>query len=464
MRRIVLSMAIVGAVLAGVAGSALGASPVFLCVPSTAGASVTSGGSTGTCSTGTPVALPSEKAEQEKLISILPDMKYVKEGVDKKPTVQFSGVNLQVINGSGAETTVNGTGNLILGYDEKPKTQSGSHNLLLGGIENSYSSYGAIVGGAHNNTSSGPYASVLSGAENTATGTSSVITGGHSNKTNSSYSTIAGGCGNFAGAGTYAVSTVCTTAYANDFAAILGGAGNQAEAENSTILGGKSIAENGVYGVSAGLSEAEQNKLFAIVPHLGYEVEGIDKKPTVQFSGANVQVLSGTGNTNGTPNGEGNLVVGYDEEPGAQTGMNNLVVGGSKQSFTSYGALVGGSGNTASGPSTDVFGIENVATLDGASVTGGAQNTASGYFSSVSGGYGNVASDFEASVSGGTENEAGGEASSVSGGDGNKALGNYDSVSGGASNTDEPASEVSSILGGANQKLAGTYEIYPAGP
>src|ERR1700678_3091258 len=190
MRRVVLMMVVVGAVFAGVASSALGASSVFLCVPSTAGGAVTSGGSTGTCSSGTSVALPSEKAEQEKLISILPDLKYVASGVDKKPTIQFSGVNLQVIDGSGSETTVNGTGNLVLGYDETPGTQTGSHNLLLGGVTNSYTSYGGIVGGAHNNTISGPYATVLDGAENTATGSSSTIAGGHSNKTNASYSDI----------------------------------------------------------------------------------------------------------------------------------------------------------------------------------------------------------------------------------------------------------------------------------
>jgi hypothetical protein len=461
MRRAMLLMTSVGVAFVGLASSALAASSVTLCVPSGEGAAITTP-LKGSCGTATTVQLPAEKAEQEKLISILPDIKYEASGIDSKPTIQFSGVNLQVVNGSGSETTLNGAGNLVLGYDSSPGTQSGSHDLVLGTVGQSYTSYGGIVGGREN-TLSGPYASILGGAYSTASGSTSVIAGGFDNRAAANEATVSGGCSNLAGPGTPSISSGCSATSTGAYASVTGGTGNQAAAENSTILGGKGIAENGVYGVSAGLAETEQDKLFSIVPHLGYVEKGIDEKPTVQFSGANVQVQSGTGNTNGTPNGEGNLVVGYDEEPGAQTGMNNLVVGGSKQSFTSYGAIVGGSGNTASGPSTDVFGIENVATLDGASVTGGAQNTASGYFSSVSGGYGNVASDFEASVSGGTENEAGGEASSVSGGDGNKALGNYDSVSGGASNTDEPASEVSSILGGANQKLAGTYEIYPAG-
>jgi hypothetical protein len=64
---------------------------------------------------------------------------------------------------------INGTGNLILGYDETPGSQSGSHNLLFGGTSNSYTSYGGIVGGL-SNTISNSYASILGGAYNTAAG------------------------------------------------------------------------------------------------------------------------------------------------------------------------------------------------------------------------------------------------------------------------------------------------------
>ena len=86
------------------------------------------------------------EAEIKTLDEVLPYLKFVKEGVDKKPTIQFSGVNLQVINGSKSESVSNGTGNLIIGYDEAPGTQTGSHNLLLG-TGNSYTSYGGIIAG-----------------------------------------------------------------------------------------------------------------------------------------------------------------------------------------------------------------------------------------------------------------------------------------------------------------------------
>lgn len=60
------------------------------------------------------------------------------------------------------------------------------------------------------------------------------------------------------------------------------------------------------------------------VPRLGFQAEGTDRKPTVQFSSANVHVRSGEGKEEAV-NGEGNLVIGNDPMAGdpkiaAQTG------------------------------------------------------------------------------------------------------------------------------------------------
>jgi len=131
------------------------------------------------------VAFPSEKAEQEKLIQILPYLKYVAAGIDGKPTFNFSGVNLQVIDGSGAESILNGTGNLVLGMTKNRVHRPGRTTSCSAGLPTPTP---AMVESSrsHNNTISGPYASVLGGAENTATGTSSTITGGHSNKSKAS--------------------------------------------------------------------------------------------------------------------------------------------------------------------------------------------------------------------------------------------------------------------------------------
>ena len=52
---------------------------------------------------------------------ILPYVSFVKEGIDKKPTIQLSRANVQIVNGLGKTNTVNGVGNLIIGYDEGEK-------------------------------------------------------------------------------------------------------------------------------------------------------------------------------------------------------------------------------------------------------------------------------------------------------------------------------------------------------
>jgi len=100
------------------------ATSVTLGVPSGEGAAITTP-TGGSCGSETTVQLPSEAKEQEKLISILPHINYEASGIDKQPTIQFTGVNLQVINGSGSESTLNGMGNLILGYDENQVRRPG---------------------------------------------------------------------------------------------------------------------------------------------------------------------------------------------------------------------------------------------------------------------------------------------------------------------------------------------------
>src|SRR5271155_2078217 len=89
------------------------------------------------------------------------------------------------------------------------------------------------------------------------------------------------------------------------------------------------------------LTVAEQDQLKEILKHVKYEASGIDGKPTVQVTGANVQIISGApGAKESETNGEGNLIIGYDESPGAQTGSNNLMLG-EEQTYTSYASILG---------------------------------------------------------------------------------------------------------------------------
>ena len=70
---------------------------------------------------------------------------------DANKTVLISGANLQVVSGEGAtDATVNGLGNVIVGYDENTSDdKSGSHNLVVG-YGHTYSSYGGFVAGQDN--------------------------------------------------------------------------------------------------------------------------------------------------------------------------------------------------------------------------------------------------------------------------------------------------------------------------
>jgi hypothetical protein len=194
------------------------------------------------------------------------------------------------------------------------------------------------------------------------------------------------------------------------------------------------------------LPKAEQEKLQVILAHVTYVESGVGGKPTVQFSGVNVQVVSGGGKTNAAVNGEGNLVIGYDENAGkhAQTGSHDLILG-EEQAFTSFGGIVAGRENTISGPN--------------ASVNGGLLNTASGEQSSVGGGFFNKASGLVTAVSGGSNNTASTKESSVSGGFVNEASGEHASVSGGYKNL--ASGRFASIFGGKTLTASGEYEAIP---
>jgi hypothetical protein len=221
---------------------------------------------------------------------------------------------------------------------------------------------------------------------------------------------------------------------------------------------------------------AQLETLNKILPHTKYEESGVAGKPTIQFSGVNVQVVSGSGSTSGTVNGTGNLMIGYDENPAKndQTGSHNLVLG-TEQSFKSYGgfiagrqnlvqgpfaSIVGGFGNSAGGAYTSITGGEgNIVRGTLSSITGGEHNETESQYAWIGGGKRNTARGERASISGGYLNVASGEYSSVNGGINNFATGAYASVGGGDANTAEGA--YSSIFGGKALTAKNEFEAIP---
>ena len=149
--------------------------------------------------------------------------------------------------------------------------------------------------------------------------------------------------------------------------------------ENITTL-------QGTVSTMQGSVTALETKTASIIPDLNKYVK-IDtnlingvKGPHILITGANVHVRSGSGSTNdnGTLTGLGNLIIGYNESPAvlSRAGSHN-VVGGSLNTFSSFGGMV--------------FGLQSTISGQYASVLGGSENTAVGTNSTVYGGWKNTA-------------------------------------------------------------------------
>ena len=196
---------------------------------------------------------------------------------------------------------------------------------------------------------------------------------------------------------------------------------------------------------------------------------------TLRVTGANFQIVSGSGATNGNPllpsstlltstNGLGNLIVGYNElgNPNGddRTGSHNIVVG-HKNTYTEFGGLIAARQNSITSPFASVSGgRRNLASGLGASVSGGNRNTAGDVNSAIGGGVYNLAVGVYSSVSGGVFNSATGFVTAVSGGRYNTASGAYASVSGGSSNL---ASGGGSSATGFNNEAGGSYSTISGG-
>jgi len=222
----------------GVAGASA-ASPTWLCVPKTAGTAVTSGG-TGTkaeCATETTTVELPPAGELPTLVSILPYIKYEALGIDNQPTLRISGANVQIVNGAGTTATTNGKGNLVIGYNETPGKQTGSHNLILGSRQ-TFESYGGILAG-YLNTISGPWASITGGWGSTASGGESSVTAGFTNKATGLSASVTGGYENTASGRFASVSSGSLNLAGSEFASVTGGFLNKAENNQyATVTGG----------------------------------------------------------------------------------------------------------------------------------------------------------------------------------------------------------------------------------
>lgn len=150
----------------------------------------------------------------------------------------FDGCNVHVRNGTGSTNSINGLGNLIIGYDAVRANESdktGSHNMVVGDNHN-YTQYGGLVAGFEN-TVSGPWASVSGGAENTASDIYATVSGGQGNTANYRYTSVSGGWANLASDLHASVSGGVANRAFGPASSVSGGENNEARALSSSILG-----------------------------------------------------------------------------------------------------------------------------------------------------------------------------------------------------------------------------------
>jgi hypothetical protein len=181
------------------------------------------------------------------------------------------------------------------------------------------------------------------------------------------------------------------------------------------------------------------------------------------LSGANLRIVSGSGRTDGPPNGRGNLIVGYNESRGGVNpdgtpvdlrGGSHMLVVGKALNFSRFGGLVVGSYNDATGEWASVLGGSlNSASGTGAIVIGGAQNSAGGTGSVAVGGGESTVTGWRASAFGGERNEAHADGSVALGGHENviASEAEWGTITGGKSN--ELSGQASSIGGGSGVQL-----------
>lgn len=216
-----------------------------------------------------------------------------------QPRVLLSGVNLQIVNGLGATDTINGLGNLIVGYDEENtfleefcsdgemdrdaclgsggswsnSHKTGSHYLVAGSA-NSYSQFGGIVAGTRN-ASTGPYASVTGGEDNRASGSSAAVSGGGSNVASGSSSSISGGYDGLASAVFSSTSGGAGNIASGVSASVVGGWMNIASGNNAVVSGGQqNVASAQDASVSGGAQNTASGLWSSILGGTGRTVAG----------------------------------------------------------------------------------------------------------------------------------------------------------------------------------------------
>lgn len=345
-------------------------------------------------------------------------MKVLKFNTDTK-LLQVVGANLQIVNGSDKTETLNGLGNLILGYNaQRPELKGkderkGSHNLILGD-GHQYASYSGIVAGK-NNSLFAPFSSILGGLTNTTRAAYSVIIAGENNETNGLSSVIVAGRENEAGG----LASVVVGGEKNKagtpgrYTAVLGGKLNIADADTSVVSGGQN---NKAHAFSSVVSGGESNEVYAVFASIcGGQENIIGEKNGGDVNAASASSIVG-GRLNrilsklGTIAGgkeitlSGELASSLGGRLSKISGREAILVGGVNVSITGNGSVsMGGADHKVKGASSVLLGgdgNEILATARSSVMLGGRFNKLNGLYSAIIAGKSvqNSSSDFSCRI------------------------------------------------------------------
>jgi hypothetical protein len=201
--------------------------------------------------------------------------------------------------------------------------------------------------------------------------------------------------------------------------------------------------------------------------------EGVSREgDDLIFDGMNVYIQSGFGqtfhsadlDTPGSPNGHGNLVIGYDEQDGRGDerpgGSHNLVIGPGHR-YLGLGGILLGRANTTTGVGGLAHGTRNELSGDYAAAIGGSDNTVAGVGAAAIGGSAADAVESGCVVVGGERGSCQGVDSAVVGGQLAQATGVRAVTVAGAGTV--ASGEGSVAIGGETNTASGAHSVTVGG-
>lgn len=190
------------------------------------------------------------------------------------------------------------------------------------------------------------------------------------------------------------------------------------------------------------------------------------------FDGMNIYIQSGDGRTfhsadldaPGSPNGHGNLVIGYDEQDGrgddSPNGSHNLVIGPGHR-YLGFGGVVLGRANTTTGVGGFAHGARNEVSGAYAAAIGGSDNTVAGVGAAAIGGSRGDALATGCVVVGGEMGSCEGADSASVGGQGARATGSLAVIVAGQGSL--ASGERAVAIGGENNIASGELSVAVGG-